>query len=358
MPHGRDVRQRDSRDGFPLRAAGDTRLALEDLRILMALFPTTKPRAWASTNVETLSLKTSLSVEVVDRCLKRLRHLGYVLTKQDGFDKIRLLSDQECEEVARRQDKKSAVNPEMRQRKAATAIEVKPTSAEKIVLAPHSKFDRIKEAQVKVPAKGVPENLDNRTFSNPVGRRAAGFLRNSAPRQDKISNPGTILRPQKKSQAKLGGSLVRKQLERVVAPAADLAPKSAVVPQQRAEPLAPSPTPLLAQKRQGTPVARPAIENEFDLAVSLDAPTIRFDGDALQASSGFPLWIRVVLSPDDGELFWLWANANRAGCEALVSRFAEATSDRQLEGLLNDTLAAVASMRSQNDGADSCSDHA
>ena len=83
-------------------------------------------------------------------------------------------------------------------------------------------------------------------------------------------------------------------------------------------------------------------DDHLTTAATIDGQPAPEDGGAAPFGAGFALWLRTVLSPEDGRLFQTWARAHARDHRDLRQRFAKATDDGDLEALLHDTLAVVA----------------
>jgi len=68
------------------------------------------------------------------------------------------------------------------------------------------------------------------------------------------------------------------------------------------------------------------------------------------SASEFDLWLRFVLTPDEGARFRRWARGDHTGSQFLRKRFRQARDDMDLEGLLVEVRSVLARNSGRDDG--------
>ena len=107
----------------------------------------------------------------------------------------------------------------------------------------------------------------------------------------------------------------------------------------RADGPAPARNPSRQATLSGTLIRRPTALAALLLdRVDPAATTAR---DAGRSDDDFALWLRTVLSPDDGAAFRACARARPAACRAIRRTFDQATDDGDFERLLRETRRAL-----------------
>jgi hypothetical protein len=127
-------------------------------------------------------------------------------------------------------------------------------------------------------------------------------------------------------------------------------PTAAAAPEPAAPPtLAAPPMRARAIERSAEPSAGRAAEPAA-AAPAGEAPA-RATGSGMRrilkawrSAERFQFWIRTVLSPEDAETFWSWARDNGSLYQDLARRHAEVRSDADLDALLEETHAILATM--------------
>ena len=82
-------------------------------------------------------------------------------------------------------------------------------------------------------------------------------------------------------------------------------------------------------------------DDQLTTEATIDGQPAPEGGGASPSGAGFALWLRTVLSPEDGRLFQTWARAHARDHRNLRQRFAKATDDGDLEALLHDARAVL-----------------
>jgi hypothetical protein len=110
-------------------------------------------------------------------------------------------------------------------------------------------------------------------------------------------------------------------------------------------------TPAGAPLPEPVPALAPAVAAAPGLRAEQPAPVPKPAGSGMRrilkawrSAERFQFWIRTVLSPEDAEVFWVWARDNGSLYQDLARRHGEVRSDGDLDALLEETHAILAGL--------------